>query len=361
MMSALALVLVVGLGWWQLTRLRTLPAGGSAGGATVSVIIPARNEEGSLPALLASLAIQTRPADQVIVVDDESEDATFAVARAAGCDVVSAPPRPAYWLGKPWACVQGARAAAGEVLVFLDADVRLAPDALDRLVAAYERQGSGLLSIQPHHRAVRWWEQLSALPNLVAVLATGALRSGGPRSAVAFGPCLVTDRRSYEQAGTHAAVAGELIEDLALAHEYDRAGLPIRCAVGGSAVTYRMYPDGLRQLVEGWTKNLAGGPGYAPRLSLATSVAWIMALSVVVGAVVRAPWSGHGPTAVAAWAVTSVTVSWMISRIGSFRWWTGLVFPILWLAFVSLFVRSVVFRASGRVTWRGRVIPSVRS
>ncbi|MGN6695026.1 MAG: glycosyltransferase [Aquihabitans sp.] len=361
-MTVFALVLVVGIGWWQLRNLRALAAPLPApSGQTASVIVPARNEADTLPDLLRSLADQTRRADQVVVVDDESDDATLATAVAAGCAAFTAAPRPEGWVGKPWACAEGARAAKGDVLVFLDADVRLAPDALERLLATYADQGGGLLSVQPHHRAERWWEQLSALPNLVSVLAAGALKRGGSPTPIAFGPCLVSDRASYEQAGTHAAVAGEVIEDLALAQAYDRAGLPVRCAIGGSTVSYRMYPGGLRQLVEGWTKNLAGGPGYVPAWSLAVSIAWVLALSSIVGVVSSAPWDGWPASTLASWALTAATVSWMVGRIGSFRWWAGPAFPLLWLAFVMLFARSALFRALGRVTWRGRAIPSASS
>ena len=72
---------------------------------------------------------------------------------------------------------------------------------------------------------------------------------------MAFGPCLLTSRADYEGAGGHVAVRGEILDDVMLAAAYDRAGLPVRCAVGGSSIRMRSYPDGLRQLADGWTSS----------------------------------------------------------------------------------------------------------
>jgi len=356
-MIALALVLVVTLGVWPLRRLRTLPEGDGGATPSVSIVVPARNEQASIEHALRSLAAQTRPAGEIIVVDDQSEDRTADIARSLGATVITPPPPPSGWQGKPWACHEGARSASGDLLAFIDADVTLAPDALERITAAHRSGPGGLLSIQPHHVTERWWEQLSALPNLVSVLATGALRRGGPTPAVAFGPCMVTSRDDYQRAGTHAAVAGEVIEDLALARAYERAGLAVRCAFGGSQVRFRMYPEGLHQVVEGWTKNLAGGPGYAPAFPLALAVVWLLALSSTVGTVATALVRSDLLVAGCAWAVGAATTTWMLARIGTFRWWAGLAFPVLWAAFVALFARSAIHRIGGTVSWRGRVVP----
>ncbi len=354
MITSLAMSLIVAsIGVWQFRHLRRLgrePE--SATPCTVSLIIPARNEADSLPHLLGSIARQHRAADEVIVVDDGSTDGTAAMAAAAGATVVTAPERPEGWLGKPWACQVGADAAAGDVLVFLDADVTLGPDSLDRLLATHEREG-GLLSVQPHHDAPRWWEQASAFPNLVSVLATGALRPRSTATAVAFGPCLVTDRASYERAGTHAAVADQVIEDIHLARAYQSQGLPVTCCIGADDVRFRMYPAGPRQLIEGWTKNLAGGPGLALGAPLALGVAWLLAVSSVVGTTVMGV-VHLDPAAVVPWLITALTIGWMLRQIGSFRWWTAPAFPVWWLAFVLLFAWSAIARAGGLTTWRGR-------
>ncbi|WP_207727271.1 glycosyltransferase family 2 protein [Caproicibacter fermentans] len=120
-----------------------LPISSSPFDRTVSVIIPARNEERNLPLLLESLQRQTRRADEVLVIDDFSSDRTADVAERFGATVVHSAPLPEHWTGKNWAVWNGYLKSTGEILVFLDADVRLAPDALKSLLAQRERSGGG--------------------------------------------------------------------------------------------------------------------------------------------------------------------------------------------------------------------------
>ena len=365
-MTTSALVVVAGLaaGTWLLWRIPTPPPAQHEQVRTcTSIIIPARNEERSLPRLLASLAIQRPPPLEVIVVDDGSTDGTADLARSGGAHLIDAGPLPAGWLGKPWACSKGASAARSPTLVFLDADVELGKDGLARLLRAHAEQApDGLLSVQPHHLARRAHEQLSAVCNVVSMMATGAFRPGSSADdqAVAFGPCLVTSTEAYRSAGSHAAVAGELIEDVHLARAYRSAGRPIRCLVGGTAVSFRMYPTGTRQLVEGWTKNLAGGPGLVPVFPLVGSVAWVTAVATVAVHGVAMAWTaptGAGWWPAVAWPAVAVQLTWILRRIGSFRWWVASAFPVPLAAFVALFARSWARRTlRHQVRWRGRNI-----
>ena len=359
---ALAL-LVLGLasGAWLLARARPLDLGALGAARSASIIIPARDEEASLPHLLASLAAARSAAREVIVVDDGSTDRTRALAEATGVTVVVATPPPEGWLGKPWACELGAEIATGEVLVFLDADTRLAPDALDRLLTTHARHPDGLLSVQPFHDVPSAVEQLSAVPNLVSLLASGAFTPrGSGATAVAYGPCLVTSASAYAAVGGHGSVAGEVIEDVHLARRYRDAGRPVHARAGRGAVRFRMYPDGGRALVEGWTKNLAGGVGLAPVGPTLGAVAWVAAGMAVIAASAVALAAGDGdaaPALGAAWGLYSVHLGWMLRRVGSFRPWVWLVFPVVLLAFVALFLRSAWARSVRRsVRWRGREV-----
>lgn len=357
-MTAPSYALVVA-GWVAgtilLWRVRTPPASSGSGlAATVSVVIPARNEERNLPRLLASLAAQVEPPLEVLVVDDDSDDRTPALARAGGVGVVESGPVPDGWLGKPWACQRGVDAASGERLLFLDADTWMAPDGIARLVAAQiDLAPAGLLSVQPFHQVERAYEQLSAVCNVVPVLASGMAAPGDPRPSVAFGPCLVTGADALAASGGFAAVRGEIVEDAALARAYRAAGRPVRCLGGGATVAFRMYPDGVGSLVEGWTKNLSGGAMRVAPPALIGAVLWVTAgLSVSLEAV-----TDPAPAVLAAYLAIAVQLWWMLRRLGSFHWLTAALFPLPLLAFVALFLRSMLLRLARRpVAWRGRRI-----
>lgn len=309
-----------------LWRLPSLPDGSATDGR-VSVIVPARDEARRLPPLLASLGAQTLRPHEVLVVDDGSSDATGAVAAEAGATVVRAEEPPAGWRGKPWACETGVRAATGDVLVLLDADVRLDPDALARLVAEHRRDERALVSVQPFHVTERPYEQLSAVCNVVSTMAA----RGSP---VAFGPCLVTSPEALGAAGGFEGVRGEVVEDAALARRYDR----VRLSFGGRVVRFRMYEEGPGQLVQGWMKNLAGGARRAALLPSLGAAVW------VTGALAAMPSLFYVLYAAQLFAA--------LRRLGRFRWWAWAAYPVPLVAFVLLFLGSVVARR--RVRWRGR-------
>ena len=260
-------------GWFLLWRPRPLPAGRRTDGAagarpSLAVVIPARDEEGSLPTLLGSLLPQLHEGDVCLVVDDESSDGTAAAAEAAGALVRSAGPRPDGWTGKAWACAAGADAPevrACRLLVFLDADVRLdRADVLDRLAAEVEADPRRLVSVQPWHRTVRPVEQLSVFFNITALMGSTAFTALGRsvEPSLAFGPVLACTRGAYEAAGghAHASVRGAVAEDIALARRFPAVSLH----TGRPDVSFRMYPGGLRPLVQGWTKNIASGAEERP-------------------------------------------------------------------------------------------------
>ncbi len=330
----------------------------------ISVVIPARNEEGSLPRLLASVEAGRRAAHEVIVVDDGSTDATAGVARSHGACVVVPGEPPAGWAGKPWACQTGADRATGELLVFLDADSWLSPDALDLLDAAQHRVG-GLLSVQPHHHPGAAVEELSLLFNLMAVMGPGEFAPGAQagRSHVAFGPCVVCTPCDYAAAGGHGAAPGAVIEDIELARSFGSVGLPVSCRLGGDRVGYRMYPAGFAAIVRGWTKNIAAGAAASRPLALAASVLWVAALAAAAGRLAagtvdwasgdRVPW-----IATVLYAVMTIHLGWLATHVGRFRRTTVLLYPVPLAFFLIVFARSSVLTATRRpVRWSGRDVP----
>ncbi|NLX75252.1 MAG: glycosyltransferase [Synergistaceae bacterium] len=226
-------------------RFPTLPAAERdtvANYPSVSVIIPARNEEVNLPLLLSDLYAQTLPIHEIICVDDNSEDSTAQIIAASGARLIALNTKPNEWTGKTWACQNGADAATGELLLFLDADVRLGPNGLRLLLAAY-RQAGCTVSVQPYHKTEKMYEQLSMMFNLVQIAANG-IGLPEPYNLGLYGPIILISRREYEKVGGHESVKNNVVEDVALGLRLKNVGLPFRLYIGNHDVSFRMYANG---------------------------------------------------------------------------------------------------------------------
>lgn len=371
-----ALVVIAGwfAGWFLLARLPmlSLPSGTrDAGGARsavgpgtvtdVSVVIPARNEAQSLPHLLGSLAIQDVQPAQVVVVDDGSDDGTADVARDFGATVMTSAPLPEGWTGKSWACMQGADAAVGSTLVFLDADVRVLPGGFGAVIDEHARRG-GLVSVQPYHRMERPYERLSAVFNAIAVMGVGAATPRRhARADGAFGPCMVCDVDDYRSVGGHGAVRSDVLEDMAMGQVFAAAGKPVHGLGGRGALEFRMYPDGLGQLVEGWSKNMASGSASISVVRMLATVLWVCAAVSASSEVVQ--WLIGTSSASTAdvwlgWFVMAVQFGVMLRQLGNFGWWPVVAFPVPLVAFIVVFFDSLWLTVvRRRVRWRGRTVP----
>lgn len=340
--------------WWLLWRVPR-PSRRGASGEPFSILIPARNEEENLARLLPSL---DHPGAEVVVVDDSSSDRTAEVARELGARVVVPPPLPGGWTGKAWACETGAAAAGADRLVFLDADTVVEPGGLERILAEHDEVG-GLVSVQPFHVTERPHERLSAYFNVVGMMGVDAFTPLGRRLAPtgAFGPCLVLDRTTYEAAGRHAAVKGEVLDDVALARAVRRSGAGVTLFGGRGSIRFRMYPEGLGQLVEGWTKNFAGGAAGTRSTTLVLIVAWIS------GSIVAAlsPLMDEPTVAAGLYGAYAIQLGVLLRRIGRFGVLTALAFPIPLAFFLAVFLRSTLLTFVRReVRWRGRTVSTRR-
>lgn len=345
------------------------PAPGEASLA-VSVIVPARNEETTLAACLRAALAQTVPALQVVAVDDHSEDGTLAVASAiAGEDprlrVVRADALPAGWTGKNHAVHQGVGVATGEWLLFTDADVVLAPDALRVALGFMDAHRLDLLSLSPRQRCVGFWERL-ILPLVFRLLIERfdmrAVNDPVADAAAANGQFLLVRRAAYLRVGGHAAVSGEILEDVALARRAKRAGLRICFANTRSLAEARMY-RGLTAIWEGWRKNLFDLLDSSPRAVLAVVLGELL---LWVGPFATFPLSlglSAYNTSVGLPAVLSGALA-VLSVLASgayLRWLTdgfprySLLLPLGTLMLVSMIVASWYRRGiRGVVVWKGR-------
>lgn len=340
-------------------RFPKLPRGAHAASSPrVSIVIPARNEETNLPRLLSALKNQSTAAFEILVVDDASLDRTAEIARSFGARVLTPPEKPEGWMGKCWACQFGAEHASGELLLFLDADVDLAPDGLYRLIAAYEKNQTAL-SVQPFHLPKRAYEQLSLFFNLVQVGANGsALKK--PISLGLYGPVILIPRAQYASIGGHERIKDSIVEDIALGNLLQKSGVPYRLYIGDGGLSYRMYPDGLKGLLQGWTKNLAAGAAKTPPALLTPVFLWIAsAISAPLHLIVFA-FTGN---AFGVLAYSLLYACWVAAlfltarRVGRFSPAAVALFPVPVATFLTVFIFSLIKRIFGlKVIWKGRAI-----
>ncbi len=219
----------------------------------LSVVIPARNEEDNLPHLLQSLRNQTLQPSEIIVVDDFSEDGTREAAERYGVTVINNTELPPGWTGKNWAVYNGYSHVSGELIAFLDADVRLASHALELLCEAREQAG-GAVSVVPYHYTEKFHERLALLPNILGVFAfTSPFETRNPRKGL-YGSCILVDRADYELAGGHESVKSELLDDLNLGAKFVKAGIKVTNLIGHGLVSFRMYAQGIRSELQGFGK-----------------------------------------------------------------------------------------------------------
>jgi glycosyltransferase involved in cell wall biosynthesis len=317
----------------------------------VSVIIPARNEEVSLGTCLESLIAQTGVDFEIIVVNDHSTDRTREIAASfPKVKVIEAAPLPVGWTGKNNAVATGARHASGQWLLFTDADTVHMLGSLARALSEAEQSNVELLSYSPEQIAVTFWE-IATLPVIFAELAREYPPSkvSDPSSPVAAanGQYILVRRDTYYTVGGHAAVAGDILEDVALARAVKNSGRKIRFRYAADAVRTRMYRN-FAQLREGWTKNLAilfPRPGWLAMKTLALwAVPWITLPLALAG---RWWWN---PIFVG--GCLYLTMRLRRANFDLAMEFLGALFGMPMFAYLLL--RSKHAHAHGSVSWKGR-------
>ena len=277
-------------------RFRPVPAFGASAllpGLKISVIIPARNEEENLARLLPSLGQQEFAPHEIIVVDDHSTDSTGEVARSYGANVVDGKALPEGWYGKPWACQQGAEAAKGDWLLFLDADTVMDREGLLR-IGGLSKEENCAHSICPYHRVEKGYEELSVFFNVIMLLGMNAFTvKGWAASGIGlFGQAMFVSRRSYDLVGGHERVKHEVLENFHLSRYFTAAGVACRCYLGKGTLSMRMFPHGCRDLVAGWSKGFVSGADNTPRSALAGISVWLSGLIMVTITLTFLPLAG---------------------------------------------------------------------
>lgn len=325
---------------------------------TVSVIVPARNEEACLDACLESLAVQTGVSYEIILVNDASTDHTREIAQSfPAVRVLDADPPPSGWTGKNNAMAAGARVARGEWLLFTDADTVQKPGSLARAVAEARQRGAALLSYSPEQVVRGFWEN-AVMPVIFAELAATYRPSlvSDPRSpaAAANGQYILIAREAYDAIGGHAAVSSSLLEDVALARAVKSSGHRIFFRFGGDVVRTRMYRS-FTQLREGWTKNLALLFSSPVRLALLRLTEFVL-IAGGAAATVAAVLRGHFKPAVVGAIFTATIYIFLLHRIrkAHFSWKANALSLAGLPLFAYLLVWSKLSHRQGRVRWKGR-------
>lgn len=337
-------------------RLPPARAQDRTGGPALSVLIPARNEEANLAAALDAVLANRGAEFEVIVLDDGSTDRTAAIAadfaaRDARVRLETAPPLPAGWCGKPHACWQLSRRARHPLLVFLDADVRLAPDALARLRDWMEARDAALGSGIPYQELGTFSERL-LLPLihfvLLGFLPLPAMRWWRwPALGAGCGQLFVARAAAYRACGGHAGIRTTWHDGLKLPRLFRRAGFATDLFDATDLARCRMY-RGAAETWRGLAKNATEGlaaPGVIGPMTVLLAGGQVMPAVLLLAA----PWL---PAAATGWAAAALACAWWLRLVAAWRfrqpWGSALLHP---LAVLLLLVNQwqALYRA-----WRGR-------
>jgi glycosyltransferase involved in cell wall biosynthesis len=324
---------------------------------SVSVIVPARNEEKNLPKLLKSLSKQVFKPLEVIIVDDLSEDATSEVANGFGAKVISITDIEEGWLGKPWACYNGYLNSKGEILIFSDADVKFSYDAIKKIVATLV-ENSGVVSVWPYYYIKKFYENLSLLFAILAALSSKSFSffSNKTYPSGLYGPCFAVSRIDYEAISGHKCVKNAVVEDYRIGRVFVKNGIKVSNFLGNSDVIFRMYPDGLKSLILGWAKNSALGLNVVDLSVVIPILLWLL------GAII--PFLNFSRSDMFSLLYLAFIFQYLLfsRRVGNFSLICSVFYPvfiaffllILALSFYKTFVRGVV-------EWKDREIQTKKS
>lgn len=364
--AALALVLPATVCFLRNLRRYRPPPRPEPGGAVapVSVLIPARDEESNIEDAVASVLRAPGTEVEVIVLDDHSSDRTRDIVlelarRHPEVRLIGAPPLPPDWCGKQHACQRLADEARHDVLVFMDADVRLEEGACARIVAFLDQSGAALASGIPRQIVKTWLERL-LLPlihfTLLGFLPMGRMRrSRHPAYGAGCGQLMAVRKEPYRAAGGHASIRRTLHDGLKLPRALRKAGFLTDLFDATPVASCRMY-HGARQVWRGLSKNATEGLAHPMAIVPATLVLLGgQVLPVVLLAL--APWLLEPA---AAWLAGIATVLAFVPRLLAVRRFSqplssavlhpvaiGVFLVVQWTALV----RS---KLGGTSSWKGR-------
>ncbi len=333
-------------------------------GYNLSIIIPAYNEEKRIIALLQSLLIQNYKPFEIIVVNDKSTDNTADVCRKYAVMVIDSLDISGNWIGKSRACWSGALAAKGDLILFLDADTYLIEEnSLEKILIAFlESGGSGILSVQPYHQIKKIYENLSAIFNVVLMAGLNVFTPLGRKfkAAGAFGPCLICRKDEYFLTGGHEIIKEAVLDDIEIGKNYTKNKLPLFLYSGKGIIDFRMYPDGIAQLFEGWSKNFGSGAKSTHPLIFFMIILWVTGGFSITAMLIKSCY--HFDTVLLLFSmilyfIYMFQMMWLTKKAGNFSKITFIFFAFHHLFFTVTFIWSFIqTNILRRVFWRGRKI-----
>jgi Glycosyl transferase family 2 len=364
---ALALAAVPAVLFWINLRLYRAPPPVplSAGPLpAVSVLIPARNEERSIHAAVGSALASRSAAVEVVVLDDRSQDSTAKVvediaSRDDRVRLLRGLPLPPGWCGKQHACAVLASEAHYPLLAFLDADVRLAPDGLARMVAFLQASGADLVSGIPRQETGTFLERL-VIP-LIHFVLLGFLplwrmrRRRHPAYAAGCGQLFLARRDAYERAGGHGAIRASLHDGITLPRAFRRAGLKSDLCDATDVAACRMYRSAA-ELWHGLAKNATEGLGH-PRMIVPATLLLLGGGVLPLGLALAAP---RLPPAAAALALAATVLLYSPRLAGMRRFRQSalgaVLHPLGVTALVAIQWYALLRAKLGRpAAWKGRL------
>ncbi len=340
-------------------------------GGLISVIIPARNEAHNIEACVASVLAQSYTSLEVIVLDDGSTDGTGDLVQKLATDDSrvkhhQGEPRPEGWMGKVWACHTAQRHAKGDALLFIDADVRLEPEAI-RQALAYMRDGEvAAISALGKLTLVSFWEWV-----VQPVIGGLIVQNNDPREVndpdlpdkvMANGQFILATREAYDRIDGHESIRGEILDDVSFARRCKAEGVRYNLVYGRELFSCRMYHS-LGEIWEGWTKNLFAGLDF--RLWIALAVVFVLGLMNIApffALLSRLALSGTGLLTDGVFWAALANVTLMYAsyagglRAAGYRLTYVWSYPIGVLVTMGIFLNSAFRIVSGKgVSWKGRV------
>ena len=341
-----------------------------SGGAipSVTAVVPCRDEAAGVERAMRSVLAQELVELQVVAVDDRSTDGSGAILDrlAAGdprLEILHMEALPGGWLGKNHACHAGALRARGEWILFTDADVVFAPDALRRAVEVARAHGLGHLAVAPRFVAPGFLERafVTAFAALLAPLVRIAdLRRPGTRAYFGVGAFNLVRRDAYERAGGHRRLPLEVVDDIKLGLLLRRSGVAQGVARSDGLVSVR-WQHGFVPSVLGLVKNAFAALEYRPGLAVAGALAGAFAGAAPLAIVLLGPGALARALAAAALAVAIAHHAATARELSGASGAEGLLMPACAVLLSGVVLASAVVAWVRRgVVWRGTHYPLER-